>query len=165
MKNVPLVSVLCLMMIPSVGADTSMPESYSIHPVGKVLKTRGKTVLQIFPAFRKGLLGLKGFSHVIVLYWFDRNDSPAKRAILRVHPRGDKRNPLRGVFATRSPVRPNLIGLSVCKIISVEPGRLIIEFIDAFDQTPIIDLKPYIPGTDYVPAATGPGFVPEETDR
>ena len=94
----------------------SMAETYSIQPVGKVVKRSGNTILEIFPTFKEALLGLDEFSHVQVYFWFDRNDSPDKRATLRVHPRRDKANPLTGVFATRSPRRPNPIGYSVCKI-------------------------------------------------
>ena len=137
----------------------SMAESYSIEPVGKVLKSSEATILEIFPAFKDALLGLDKFSHVLVLYWFDRNDSPDKRAILRVHPRGDKANPLMGVFATRSPFRPNLIGFSVCRIRSVEQNKIKVDNIDAFDGSPIIDLKPYIPASDCVPDASVPEWV------
>jgi tRNA-Thr(GGU) m(6)t(6)A37 methyltransferase TsaA len=137
----------------------SMAESYSVQPVGKVLKGSDKTILEIFPGFKDALLGLDGFSHVQVYYWFDRNDSPDKRAILRVHPRGDTANPLTGVFATRSPFRPNLIGFSVCRIRSVEENKIIIDDIDAFDGSPIIDLKPYIPASDCVPIASVPEWV------
>lgn len=137
----------------------SMAENYSIQPVGKVVKGAGKTILEIFPKFKDALLGLDGFSHVQVYYWFDRNDSPDKRATLRVHPRGDKANPLTGVFATRSPRRPNLIGYSVCRIRSVEGDKIVIDNIDAFDGSPIIDLKPYIPASDCVPDASVPEWV------
>jgi tRNA (adenine37-N6)-methyltransferase len=137
----------------------SMAESYSIHPVGRVVKTADQSALEVFPEFKDALLGLDGFSHVIVLYWFDRNDTPEERSTLRVHPRGDKRNPLTGVFATRSPMRPNLIGFSVCAIKSLEGNRILIDQIDAFDGTRIIDLKPYIPASDCVPAASVPEWV------
>jgi tRNA (adenine37-N6)-methyltransferase len=137
----------------------SMAEDYSIHPVGKVVKTADQSALEVFPDFKDALLGLDGFSHVIVFYWFDRNDSPEKRSTLRVHPQGDKRNPLTGVFATRSPLRPNLIGFSVCRISSVEDARILVDQIDAFHGTPIIDLKPYIPASDSVPGASVPEWV------
>jgi len=146
-------------MVLFTGVAASMPESYYLHPVGRVVKSDDRTVLLISPRYRQALQGLKDFSHVIVFYWFDRNDSPAKRKTLRVHPRRDKRNPLTGVFATRSPVRPNLIGFSVCRIESVEDGRVIVDEIDAFDQTPILDLKPYIPANDCVPGASAPTWV------
>jgi tRNA-Thr(GGU) m(6)t(6)A37 methyltransferase TsaA len=137
----------------------SMAEVYSLHPIGKVAKGPEKATLQIFPQYRDGLLGLNGFSHLLVFYWFDRNDSPEKRATLRVHPRGNRANPVTGVFATRSPFRPNLIGLSVCRIRSIDDGRITVDAIDAFDGSPILDLKPYIPMSDSVPEASVPEWV------
>jgi tRNA-Thr(GGU) m(6)t(6)A37 methyltransferase TsaA len=139
-----------------------MSESYTIHPIGKVVKAGNKTVLEILPPYQEAMLGLDGFSHVIALYWFDKNDTPEKRAILKVHPRGDNSKPLRGVFATRAPVRPNLIGFSVCKIKAIHPSRIVVDDIDAFDGTPLIDLKPYIPHNDCVPDALVPGWLPKE---
>ncbi|MBI5569428.1 MAG: tRNA (N6-threonylcarbamoyladenosine(37)-N6)-methyltransferase TrmO [Desulfomonile tiedjei] len=140
-------------------APQAMAESYSMQPVGRVVKNQQTTVLEIFPRFRDALLGLEQFSHVMVFYWFDRNDSPDRRTVLRVHPRGDTTNPLTGVFATRSPFRPNLIGFSVCRIGSVEHNRITVDRIDAFDGTPIVDLKPYIPSGDCVPDASVPEWV------
>ncbi|MFH1117338.1 MAG: tRNA (N6-threonylcarbamoyladenosine(37)-N6)-methyltransferase TrmO [Pseudomonadota bacterium] len=153
------VLILFVIGLTTMGPNNAMTEELKLHPVGKVHKAGNVTALEVFPEYRDALQGLEGFSHVIVVYWFDRNDTPEKRSTLRVHPRGDRRNPLTGVFATRSPVRPNLIGLSTCEIRSVEPGRVLITGIDAYDGTPIIDLKPYIPGNDCVPAAEVPGWV------
>ncbi len=136
-----------------------MSAEYAVHPVGEVSKTDGQAVLKIYQRYREAMFGLDRFSHVLVFYWFDKNDTPEKRAILKVHPRGDERNPLMGVFATRSPVRPNLIGFSVCKIKSVASDGIIVDDIDAFDKTPILDLKPYIPANDYIPDAKVPEWV------
>jgi tRNA-Thr(GGU) m(6)t(6)A37 methyltransferase TsaA len=151
--------MVCFFLLVQNGRAETMSETYSIHPVGTVSKTKNRTVLEIFPAYRNALLGLQNFSHAIVLYWFDRNDNPAKRSILQVHPRKDERNPLSGVFATRSPVRPNLIGFSVCRILSIADGNITVEKIDAFDHTPIIDIKPYIPQSDCVPEASNPSWL------
>ena len=118
---------------------------FKIYPIGRVEKTGDTVRLRIFERYADALLGLEQWSHVNVLYWFDKNDNPRKRAILRVHPRGNRRNPLVGVFACRAPVRPNLIALTVCKILSVKGAVVTVEQIDAFDGTPIIDLKPFIP--------------------
>ena len=79
---------------------------------------------------------------------FRGNDTPEKRRILRVHPRGRKDNPLTGVFACRSPAQPNLIGLTLCKVLSVTDGTVRIDKIDTLDGSPIVDIKPYIPGID-----------------
>jgi tRNA-Thr(GGU) m(6)t(6)A37 methyltransferase TsaA len=125
-------------------------ESFELHPVGKVRK-KGKVVqLQITDKYTDALKGLDGYSHVFVLYWFDRNDTPKKRSILQVYPQGNRKNPRTGVFACRAPVRPNLIALSLCKILSIEGGTVRIEKIDALDGSPILDLKPYIPSIDSV---------------
>ena len=165
MQRLLCVSISCCAMILACGAAWSMTEIYTVHPVGKVVKTPQETVLELFPGYRDALLGLDGFSHIIILYWFDRNDTPEKRATLRVHPRADKRNPLTGVFGTRAPVRPNPIGLTVCKIKRVESGRIIIDEIDAFDQTPILDIKPYIPAGDAVPEASVPAWLRDASGR
>jgi tRNA-Thr(GGU) m(6)t(6)A37 methyltransferase TsaA len=112
-----------------------------------VRKTEKATWIEIFDAYSDALLGLEGFSHIQVFFWFHENDEAHKRKILRVHPRKDKKNPLSGVFATHSPLRPNLIGLTLCKIKSIRDHRIEIEDIDAFDGTPVIDIKCYIPSS------------------
>ena len=124
-----------------------MMESFRIFPVGSVRKTDTTVRIEIFDDYTDALQGLDGFSHIVVLYWFDQNDTDEKRRVLQVHPRKDPRNPLTGVFATHSPQRPNLIGLTVCKIISIHDHAIEIDDIDAFDGSPVIDLKCYIPGS------------------
>lgn len=130
--------------------DVSPETSYTVRPIGRVENQKGQPPrIVLFERFADGLLGLDGWSHVNVFWWFHKNDVPQKRGILRVHPRGNKKNPLTGVFATRSPVRPNLVALTVCKIVSVEGSAITVERIDAFDGTPVLDLKPLI-GRDFV---------------
>jgi tRNA-Thr(GGU) m(6)t(6)A37 methyltransferase TsaA len=121
--------------------------SFQIIPVGIVRKTDTAVSIEIYNEFTDALLGLDGFSHIVVLYWFDQNDTAEKRRVLQVHPRKDPRNPLTGVFATHSPQRPNLIALTVCKIISIHDNLIEIEDIDALDDSPVIDIKCYIPGS------------------
>jgi len=133
--------------------------SFVLNPVGRVQKRGTETTIEIQAQFQKALLGLDGFSHVWVLWWFDRNDNPQKRAVLRVHPRGNRTNPLTGVFATRSPARPNLIGMTLCKIRSIRGRAIRVENIDALDGTPVLDLKPYIPGSDGSAEATVPPWI------
>lgn len=126
-----------------------MKEAFHIYPIGIVRKNERKIWIEIFGEYTDGLLGLEGFSHINVLYWFHEKDTPDSRAILQVHPRGDRTNPLTGVFATHSPVRPNLIALTLCKILSIKDSRINIEDIDALDGSPVIDIKCYIPdGTE-----------------
>jgi len=125
-------------------------ERFSLYPVGVVRKERD-VFIEIYPEYGDALLKLEHYSHIIVLYWFHKNDDPEKRNILQVHPRRHKGAPLSGVFATCSPVRPNLIGLTVCKIISIDKNIIKIADIDAFDNTPVIDIKPYIPRNHLLP--------------
>lgn len=115
--------------------------SFTVHAIGKVVRKGGKTFLELDKKYEAGLKGLEKHSYVHVVYWFDRNDTPEKRAVLQVHPRGDKTNPLTGVFATHSPFRPNLIAISRCDIVSVEGSVIEIKGIDALDGSPILDLK------------------------
>ena len=135
---------------PNTMNDEKTSSFFELYPIGRI-KRKGKSVrLHIFEKYTDALKGLDGFSHVFVLYWFDRNDTREKRSILQVHPRGNKKNPLTGVFACRAPVRPNLIALSLCKIISVKYGIVHINNIDALNNSPVLDLKPYIPPIDCI---------------
>ena len=116
-------------------------KEFTVYPIGWVRKAEGRTTIVVDKKYQAGLLGLDKFPEVWVLYWFDRNDTPEKRSILQVHPQGNKDNPKRGVFATHSPVRPNLIAMTKCKIISVKDNVIEIDKIDAFADTPVLDLK------------------------
>jgi len=90
--------------------------------------------------FRAALDGLQAGDEVIVLTWLDR----ARRDVLVVHPRGDPANPLQGVFNTRSPDRPNPIGLHRVRILAIEGPRIQVRDLEAIDRTPIVDLKPVL---------------------
>ncbi len=122
-----------------------MQRSFSINPIGVVRKSGDDVWIEVFEEYVDGLLGLDGFSHILVFYWFDQNDNPEKRRTLKVHPRKEPGNPLTGVFATHAPVRPNLIALSRCKIVSIKDNIIKLDEIDALDRSPVIDIKCYIP--------------------
>ena len=103
---------------------------------------------EVDAAFVEGLQGLDGFSHLIVLYWMDQ----AKPTELVFTPPFDDRP--RGVFATRSPRRPNPIALSVVAFDGFDgPGRLKLRYLDCVDGTKLVDIKPYLPTTDSEPDA------------
>jgi tRNA-Thr(GGU) m(6)t(6)A37 methyltransferase TsaA len=87
-----------------------------------------------------GLDGLSAGDRLIVLTWLDR----AERDVLRVHPRDDPSNPMRGVFGTRSADRPNPIGLHEVEVISIEGERMRVRPLEALDGTPVLDLKPVL---------------------
>ncbi len=134
-----------------------MSESYTIKAIGHVESplvdraaapmqgTEGSPVawLVFEQSVREGLRDLKIGEEVIVLTWLDR----ARRDILSVHPRGDLAKPERGVFSTRSPDRPNPIGLHRVKIVSiVGVVRIQVQDLEALHMTPILDLKPVLGG-------------------
>jgi len=156
-------AVLAFGVVSAAGGEAASPEAtktgpFTLYPIGCVRKTDDRTTIELDVKYQPGLLGLDGFSHVYVFWWFDRNDTPKKRSILQVHPRGKRQNPRTGVFATRAPFRPNLIALTLCKIVSIEENVVQVEKIDAFDGTPVLDLKPFIPGYDSA-EATVPDWV------
>ncbi len=110
-----------------------------------------ESFIEILPEYREGLEGLEGFSHIIVVFHLHRVPEEARKT-LKVRPRrllrlGFKLEelPLVGVFATDSPHRPNPIGITVVELLSVEPSGLRVRGLDAFDGTPVLDIKPYTP--------------------
>jgi tRNA-Thr(GGU) m(6)t(6)A37 methyltransferase TsaA len=92
------------------------------------------------PELLPGLDGLRPGDEVVVITWLHR----ARRDVLAVHPRGDPTRPLEGVFSTRSPHRPNPIGLHRVEIAAIDGGRVRVRSLEALDGTPIIDLKPVL---------------------
>jgi tRNA-Thr(GGU) m(6)t(6)A37 methyltransferase TsaA len=115
---------------------------------------------EVEEAFRAGLADLDGFSHLIVLYWLNE----VAPGGLTVVPPFDGR--ARGVFATRSPHRPNPIGLSIVAFDGFEaPGVLRLRYLDCIDLTPLLDIKPYLPTTDAEPAAAMGWLAPHATRR
>ena len=120
--------------------------------IGEVKQKHGRTILEIHEEFEAALEGLTEGQWIILLVWFHLSDTPELRRTLKVHPMGDRSRPLRGVFATRSPLRPNPIGKYTVKIRKFLNSRTIeIDPIDAFDSTPIIDIKPFIKNLDCPP--------------
>jgi tRNA (adenine37-N6)-methyltransferase len=130
-----------------------------LNPIGVVKKEGKVAYLEIYPEFAPALKGLQDFSHLWVIYWFDENNTPEQRQTLQVHPRRDPSNPLTGVFACRAPERPNLIGLTACKIIRVNNNTIEVVNLDARDGSPIVDLKAYIPNGDAIPEAHIPAWL------
>ena len=96
--------------------------------------------LEVHPWAAEGLEGLAVGDEIIVITWLHR----ARRDVLRVHPRSDARNPLTGVFATRSPDRPNPLGLHPVVVRAIDGNRLRIGPIEAIEGTPVVDIKPVL---------------------
>lgn len=140
------------------GQTAGQPAPLVLEPVGRVERRQGKVYVAIEPAYAQALSGIDDFSHLWVIYWFHGNDTPAKRRTLKVHPRGNPANPLTGVFATRSPQRPNLLGLQACRLVGRQGNRLEVTGLDAWDGSPVLDLKPYLPQLDAWPQAAIPAW-------
>jgi len=104
---------------------------------------------------------IEGFSHIIVLYWL-HEISHSERAVKKVHPRGNEKLPLVGVLASRSPARPNPIGITTVKLLGRDRNVLKIQGLDAIDGTPVLDIKPHIPRYDSPPKATTPDWITKD---
>ncbi|MBS7659277.1 MAG: tRNA (N6-threonylcarbamoyladenosine(37)-N6)-methyltransferase TrmO [Candidatus Bathyarchaeia archaeon] len=133
--------------------------------IGIVEETRDeKAKIRIYPEFKSGLKGIDGFSHIIVLYWIHLRDTEKDRSTLLVYPRRHKVNIETGVFACRSPSRPNPIGLCVVKLLEVKDDSIIVKGLDAIEGSPIVDIKPYIPAIDAVLDARIPKWLTSSTN-
>ncbi|RLI10600.1 tRNA (N6-threonylcarbamoyladenosine(37)-N6)-methyltransferase TrmO [Candidatus Bathyarchaeota archaeon] len=133
-----------------------MDERAEVRFIGEVESAGDTATIRIYPEFCPGLLGVEDYSHLIVLYWLHLRDDEKNRGTLRVIPRRHEGAPLTGVFACRSPSRPNPIGLTVVELEAVEGCRLTVGGLDALEGSPIIDIKPYSPRGDSVPDARAP---------
>ncbi len=144
------------------GQEGELPPELALRPIGTVRNsvTDRSTVkgdewegveseLIVDPDLAPGLDGLEGFSHIVVIFWMHQSP-PFSSSRLKVHPRGDESRPLTGVFATRSPVRPNSLGLSTVRLVERMGNVLRVQGLDAINGTPIVDIKPYLPHDDNV---------------
>ena len=130
------------------------PTIYTIKPIGYVRSTltqleeapmqgdegAPEAWLELTPSVAPALLGIKPGDEIILLTWLHL----AERDVLQVHPRGDLNRPLTGVFATRSPDRPNPIGLHRVSVVDVAGQQLRVAPLEAIDGTPIVDIKPVL---------------------
>jgi tRNA-Thr(GGU) m(6)t(6)A37 methyltransferase TsaA len=129
-------------------------ERIELEPIGRVASTltdlaaapkqgdegAPEAWIVLSPTVAAGLAGIEVGAELVVLTWLDRGD----REVLRVHPRGDLSRPPQGVFATRSPDRPNPIGLHRVEVKEVAGERLRVSGLEAIDGTPVLDLKPVL---------------------
>lgn len=132
---------------------TKKNPSFEIHSIGFVHsdEQQGCYEIKLYPRFITGLEKLEAFSHVIIFWWADQHDNPGDRSILTIqlpYAEGIRA----GVFACRSEYRPNPITMTVMPILNIdkENGIVTLPWIDAFNGSPVLDLKPYIPSSDRV---------------
>ena len=129
--------------------------SYTIKPIGVIrsdltnrqaapdqgFKGAPDAWVELNPAVAEGLEGITAGDEIILITWFHQAD----RHLLKVHPRRDRNRPLTGVFATRSPARPNPLGLHRVTVLEIAGNRLKVGPLEAIDGTPIVDIKPVLP--------------------
>ncbi len=129
-----------------------MKHGYSLTPIGHVRVAEDGFSLEVEKEYVPALTGLDGFSTLTVLWWANLLDNEEARAILTCEQPYKNAPQEMGIFATRSPVRPNPICVTAVSVLRVdyENGKISIPYIDAEDGTPVIDIKPYYPGSDRV---------------
>ena len=122
-------------------------------------RDRAKVVSEIVidSSLTEALDGLEEFSHIIVLYWM--HQAITNQLAHKIHPRGKQELPLVGLFATRTPNRPNPVGKTTVRLLERQGNILKVEGLDAIDGTPVVDIKPYIPGYDAPADARTPSWI------
>lgn len=135
-------------------------DEYKVYPIGEVHMDEEGFFIDLDPSYRPALQALEGFSHINVLWWFSHCDMKELRCMLEA-PKPYRQSPdVMGIFATRSPVRPNPIALSAAEVIHIdeERGHIQIAYIDAEDGSPVLDIKPYTPSLDRIENPGLPGW-------
>jgi tRNA-Thr(GGU) m(6)t(6)A37 methyltransferase TsaA len=116
-----------------------------VNFIGVVENVEGDlSTILIYPQYRPGLDGLDTYKRLYIIYWMHKGDKPERRATLRVVPRRHGATEERGVFSTHSPHRPNPLGLTTVELVESKGERLIVRGLDAFEGSPIVDIKPEV---------------------
>jgi len=127
-------------------------QNFQVNPIGNINVNEDGMIIKLERKYIPAMQSLDGFSHLSVIWWFSDFDNEEMRSILET-PQPYKKSPaVTGIFATRSPIRPNPIALTVVQIIRIdyEKGIIHIAYIDANDGSPVLDIKPYTPSLDRV---------------
>jgi len=125
---------------------------YQVNPIGRIHVNDDDMFIAVSPAYLPGLQALDGFSHLQVFWWFSECDDDQSRRTLTCEKPYTQSPDVMGVFATRSPMRPNPIALSLVQVLDIDydKGIIRIPYIDAIDGTPLLDIKPYTPSLERV---------------
>lgn len=127
---------------------------------GGFLDPAAESAIELRPEWAAGLTGIEGYSHLVVLFWLDRAERPRRLAPGDARPpEGNPAYPAVGLFATRSPRRPNPIGIACPRLVRRDGPRLVVRGLDAWDGTPVLDLKGYAPRDELRPDATVPDWL------
>ena len=137
--------------------------NFEVFPIGKIKNNENGTYIEIESRYIPAMAALEGFSHINVIWWFSDFDTKEARSTLQTPQPYKKAPETMGIFATRSPFRPNPIALTAVEVIHIDDQKGVIQiaYIDANDATPVLDIKPYTPSLDRVET---PG-VPEWCDQ
>lgn len=127
-------------------------KNFQVSPIGKINVNEEEMFIEIKPNYIPALQALDGFSHINVIWWFSDFDNEEARNTLEVSQPYKKSPDIMGIFATRSPIRPNPIALTAVQVIHIdyEKGIIQIPYIDANNGTPVLDIKPYTPSIDRI---------------
>ncbi|MEA4846803.1 MAG: SAM-dependent methyltransferase [Clostridiaceae bacterium] len=126
--------------------------NFQVNSIGNISANDMGMFIELEPGYIPALQALDGFSHLNIIWWFSGSDNKGARNTLRTQQPYKKAPAVMGIFATRSPIRPNPIALSAAEVIRIdyEKGIIQIAYIDANDGTPVLDIKPYTPSLDRV---------------
>lgn len=126
--------------------------NFEVYPIGKIQNNENGAFIEIESKYIPAMKALEGFSHINVFWWFSDFDNEEARSTLQAPQPYKKAPATMGIFATRSPIRPNPIALTAVEIIHIDcqKGLIQIAYIDANDGTPVLDIKPYTPSLDRV---------------
>jgi tRNA (adenine37-N6)-methyltransferase len=134
---------LPIIQLQAIGRIRTPFQQASGTPIQSAFSNEEKAVVEIFPAYREGLKDLQDFERIWLLYYLDRASEP--EMLVQPYLDNDSRH---GVFATRSPARPNPIGMAAVSLLDVQSDKLLIAGVDMLDNTPLLDIKPYLPAID-----------------
>jgi tRNA-Thr(GGU) m(6)t(6)A37 methyltransferase TsaA len=148
--------------------ETTRQDSINLAPIGRVINdieypshVKWETITSevvIAPQLVEALDGIDGFSHILIIFYLHQVGED-RRSLLQVRPENKEELPLVGVFATRSPVRPNPIGITAVKLLERRENVLKVLGLDAYDGTPVLDVKPYLRRGDRIEEATMPDWL------
>ncbi len=134
--------------------------NFTVHSIGRVHNDENGVFIEVDKNYLPALQALEGFSHINVLWWFSNFDDVQFRSTLKTERPYKGAPAVMGIFSTRSPIRPNPIALTAAEVIHIdhENGLIQIAYIDADNDTPVLDIKPYTPSLDRIEAPEVPAW-------
>jgi tRNA-Thr(GGU) m(6)t(6)A37 methyltransferase TsaA len=135
-----------------------MKNTYELNKLGSVKQNDKGFYIEIDPKYQKALTNIEGFSHLNVVWWANESDQADYRQVLVTKKPYTKGPDELGIFATRSPYRPNPICVSIVQVLGIDDNKIYVPYIDAFVDTPVVDIKPYHNCTDKLREVSVPNW-------